>query len=137
MTIYKFFGQGTGGAEDAVASVDIQFDGVIEGMSLQTRSTSTMSGGDHVEAELSFLSTSNIGKHDARGSLLQADFGLHQTSSGATDKVGRSQMTGIAIPVHAGERVYMHVNGSTGETQDVTGYLYVADNAPVAPIRRR
>lgn len=137
MTVYKFFGQGTGGAQDSVATIDIQFDGDIVGMSLENRSTSGMASTDFISAELSFLSVNTFTSHDARGSLIETSFTLHDAGTGATAKVGRNQLSGIAVPVNAGERVHLHLNASAGEAQNCVGYVYVADNAPTVPIRRR
>lgn len=132
MSIYKLFGAGSGGTENSLASLDIQNEGVIVGIwgSLLgdlDADTETLS------VEASFLSTNTIASNDARGSL----FLLSAQTAGAANFLSQNAgISGLAIPVAAGERVHLHVVASAGVTCSAHIYLHVNDGAS-AELRRR
>ena len=133
MSVYKLFGAGTGGTQNAISQLDVQFDGVIVGMAM-TMLADLDTDLDKVKAEMSFISTNSLSSTDTRGSLLtvaifaSVTFGVTQSNLA---------LGGLLIPVTAGERIWLHIEGSTSVDSDVTGYLYVNDGSAPEQRRRR
>ncbi len=137
MSVYKLFGNGTGGAQDGIAQIDIQFDGVIEsilGSMLSDLDLDT----EFVQSEISFLSVNTANVNDARGSLamMSAQASYVTAASGVVTAVNVG-VGPVAIMVNAGERVFCHVVAAAGVTSLAQWYLYVRDGSPAALRRRR
>lgn len=133
MSIYKLFGNGTGGPQDSVSSLDVQFDGVITSI-FGTMFADLDTDLDQIIAEASFLSSNTTSVNDSRGSLLilmaaaSVTFGVVAVNQG----VGPTE-----IPVSAGERIHLHINAATGVTSTVQFFMYVVDGAKPELRRRR
>lgn len=136
MSVYKLYAAGTGGAEDAAASLDVQFNGAIEGC-LISAIADLDADQEQLQVEASFLSTSTFTANDARGSIAMAQAQLNLTTSGGSPGQLNVAMTGMNIPVSAGERLYLHLLATAGTTSKVHVYLYVRDRASPALRRRR
>lgn len=135
MSIYKLYGTNSGSG-DAVASLDIQFDGEIVGYSMFGHGDDLLS--DEVSsAEVSFLSTSSFTSNDARGVIACHGIKHTFTTSGAGTQSYNVAQSGLSIPVVAGERMYLHLNGVAAKTHTASCILYVADQADVNIRRRR
>lgn len=134
MSIYKLYGAGTGGTESGVASLDIQFDGVIT--AIHTAHSADLDADTEFSlAEASFLSTATMTTNDARGSLITSELRAVGTVAGAI--AANSGVGPVEIPVSAGERVFLHFNSSASTTSSCHVYLYVSDGADVNQRRRR
>lgn len=108
-----------------VAAIDIPEDGTIDAVSI-TIEGQGMTSEDLAQAELSFLSTNQIGSNDARGSIALAQIGTCTiTTSGLSSKVFTLF---VAIPgglsVNAGERIHLHTGASTGVTPVASADIY-------------
>lgn len=136
MSVYKLQGTGSGGVENSLASLDIQFDGVITALhaSMVADFDADL---ESCHAEASFLSTNTISSNDARGSLIIVAGTNAQAAAGATVVAVNSGVGPVDIPVTAGERVHMHLSATAGVASTVHIYLYVTDGAPAALRRRR
>jgi len=136
MSIYKLFGSATGGSESSVANLDIQFDGVITAMHACMFADFDVDG-ESATAEASFLSTSTIANNDARGSLLTIQGSNAQAAAGTAVVAINSGVSGVNIPVTAGERVHLHFENTAGVTGQAHFYFYVDDGAATGLRRRR
>lgn len=137
--IYKLEGTGTGGAtSNDVVSVDIQNDGLIEGVWVQVTATGMDALNDNCRAEVSFLSTNTFGTNDTRGSILIVSAFQSFLTSGGGLSGGQGFVTfAKGIPVVAGERIHCHTTGSTGVTPTVTAFLYVRTTSNARSSGRR
>lgn len=136
MSVYKVFAAGTGGTEDGAAQLDIQFDGEIQalfGSVIGDLDTDT----DKVKAELSFISTNSLTNNDTRGSLITISEFASIGAAGAVVTQANAGVSGISIPVAAGERVWLHIVASANVDSEVTMYIYVKDGAGPELRRRR
>lgn len=136
MSVYKLYAVGTGGTENSLAALDIQFDGVITSI-FMTMIHDGDANDEFANAEVSFLSTNTMASNDARGSLMIIGTQMGLTTSGvATNNVNAS--TGpVEIAVVAGERVHLHISASAGLGAQCQCYLYVVDGQAPALRRRR
>ncbi len=136
MSVYKLFGSGTGGTENSVSSLDIQFDGTIVALhaSLAADLDTDL---ESCNVEASFLSTNTISSNDARGSLIMVLATNSQAAAGTAVVAVNSGIGGLSILVTAGERVHLHFNASAGVTSNSHIYLYVNDGQPPEVRRRR
>jgi len=137
MSIYKLHGDSTGGTENALASLDIQFTGEITAI-LMAAQVVLDADSESWRGEVSFLSTNTIDSNDARGSLAMVTAGqVELTTSGVFLGQANLSISGLNIPVTAGERVFCHSVASAGVTADFDIYLYVDDRADSRLRRRR
>lgn len=136
MSTYKLFGAGTGGVENGVAQIDIQFDGTIS--SIHGSMISTVDADDEfASVEASFLATNTTAVNDARGSLITLQAQSSLVTSGFSINGVNSGVGPVDIPVNAGERIFLHINSSAGVVTSAQIYLYVLDGAPTSQRRRR
>ena len=130
MDVYKLYGTGTTSAS-AVASLDIRRDGFIVAVLGTLTITAADALNDGFTVEASFASTSGIGSNDTSASffaMTQAQGFL--TSGGGPAGVNLS-VSGLAVPVRAGERLYLHaqLTGNAGPSHFTSIYLFVMEAA--------
>lgn len=137
MSIYKLRGPGTGGTEDSIANLDIQFDGEIVAM-LGTLSVDLDADAETSAVEVSFLSTNTFGVNDTRGSLFMMRIQASElTAVGHNLGAVNNSVSGVRIPVTAGERIHMHITSTAGVVCTAHVYMYVNDGTPSELRRRR
>jgi len=133
--VQKMYGSSTSSA-DAVMSVDIQEDGVIEGMLFEHQGA-----GDAVNEgarwEVSFASTSGFASNDTRASIA----GISQRSAAGVATtggyMGLAVFVPLEIPVAAGERIYGHTSVSGTPTSNALAvWLYIRQKGDPARSRR-
>lgn len=135
MSVYKLFGDVTGGSQDDAASVDVQADGNINAIH-GTLYGDLDADGESIVAELSFLSTNTFLVNDARGSLFTLGGQMSLTTSGVAFTGLNDSISGIKIPVSQGERIHLHISSTAGVSGDCFMYLYVEDGIAAAQRRR-
>ena len=136
MSVYKMFANGTGGTENSVASFDVQFDGDIVAI-LGHLNPVFDANAESCNMEVSFLSSSTFSVNDARGSLFILGSRLDVITSGGSQGIANNAVSGVRIPVSAGERIHMHLNASAGVVSVAQAYLYITDAADENLRRRR
>lgn len=137
MSIYKLAALGAGGDQDALAQLDVQFDGIITALAGFIRSTMTVTG-EFAVAEASFLSVNTIGSNDTRGSIFSVATSLTGTAPGTTQGSGQNNVGGLAIAINAGERLWMHFSATAALVSNAQIYIYVEDGQGVpTAVRRR
>lgn len=140
MDVYKIYAQNAATA-DAVASLDIRQDGHIVALSLATTAQGCDALNDGFTSELSFASTRGTGANDTTASIATCNAHQGFLTSGGSAVQDRMVLSGLAIPVKAGERMYVHHVLSGGATSiDTRAYMYVmplagGDSRP--EVRRR
>lgn len=137
MSVYKLAGTGSGGTEDQVGQLDIQFAGTI------TAIHGTLAGdldadGNVLRAEASFISSNSFGSNDARGSVFEMTMmGVNAGAGGFVNFTESSGVGPVDIPVIAGERMWLHIEGPTSTVSHAAIYIYVQDGASPDVRRRR
>jgi len=123
--VYKMYATGTVSA-DAAATIDVQEDGEICSILLDTSIQSGDNLSDGVASEVSFASVSGFGTNDTRASLIGARvYQAFLTSGGGPiQKTTFITFAPNGIPVAAGERLYMHVLQSGTFTWFSTAWVY-------------
>lgn len=125
MDIYKLFSSETASG-DAQASLDIQREGHIVGISADLACTGCDALGDGGTVELSFASTSGFASNDTKASLLTLRAWQQFLTSGGGPVQSHSDVSALAVAVAAGERLYLHFEvAGTGPTVYATVYVFV------------
>jgi len=122
MTIYKLMA--TTVAEGA-ATLDIQDDGVLEGVLIAMRATLNADG-ENMNCEVSFASTNGIATNDTRASFAGAALQVGLLTSGSANS-SVNVFIALNLPVSAGERIYLHTAGTAAALDRASVWLYVAD----------
>lgn len=134
---YKMFGTQSGGATgNSVASVDIQDDGMIEGVYLAVVGLSGDVLGDVSRAEISFGSTNAFDQNDARISILEVYLRQSFLTSGGGPMHGWVYVP-VELKVNAGERIHMHMEASAGNDSEAVAYLYCSGRSASSRRARR
>lgn len=130
MDVYKLYGAGSATA-DNVASLDIRHDGHIVAIAASIAVTAADALNDGFSVELSFGSTGGIATNDTTASLLVVRASQGFLTSGGGGVHQHQSVSGIAVPVSAGERLYLHalILGSAGPQYVCTYYVYVIPTA--------
>lgn len=139
MDIYKLYGT-TATDTDALAQVDIQVDGHIVAASLELWTGAADALTDGAQAEVSFASSNGFSSNDTKSSFIHAAAQQTFLTSGGGPVNARTVLTGLAIEVAAGERIFLHVDISGAITCFFVAYLYVmalGDSAGRPAARRR
>lgn len=137
MSIYKLRAAGTGGTQNDVASLDVQFDGIIQGLfgSLIADLDADL---EYCQVEASFLSTNTIGSNDSRGSLIIISTQIQAvTAASVVPGSVNGGIGGLEVPISAGERLHLHIDASAGVTSVAQLYIYTRDSGDPRLRRRR
>lgn len=136
MSIYKLNATGSGGTEESLASLDVQFNGVIQAIA-GTMESDADADADRSAVEVSFLSSATFGVNDARGSIFMMRNQWALTTSGVYVTGLTQSVSGMEIPVNRGERIHMHLFATTAVVTRADVYLYVRDASDPRLTRRR
>ena len=124
-TIIQLTSGSISASADSVVNIDVPEDGAIEAVVAHI-SDSTLIATEGITAELSFLSSNQLGTNDARGII----YSLVLFGGGTTGSQKSSEITSVAfpggIPVSAGERIHMHVNVVGTPSARVTFIMYMS-----------
>ncbi len=138
MSVYKLFAAGSGGTENGLAQIDVQFDGIITAL-YGDLSATLSANGDDVYSELSFTSQNTRTSNDSRGTLMSLDLELLFAGAAYASNISKNgAVGGLAIAVNAGERLWMHVVATASRVSRCVYFVYVEDGqgAPVSRVRR-
>ncbi len=135
MTIYKLFGSVS---QDSSATIDVQLDGEIQSILMTTDCSGADALNDGMRAELSFLSTNSFGTNDTRGSLMMIHNRMGILTQGGGNMDNNFSVSGLEVPVNAGERLHLHISHQGGATGTCHAYVYIRDKGVTrTPPRRR
>jgi len=135
MSIYQLYAGSTGPSVDA-ASFDVQFDGAILAYDIWVAPQGVATDADYAGVEISFLSSSSLTVNDARGVIASIYDSVVLNAAGQSYAAMRCCLSGLMIPVTAGERIHMHISQSAGNSLLASSRLYVED-AQDPRLRRR
>jgi hypothetical protein len=131
MSLYRLYGAPTVSA-DSIASLDVREKGIIESIAFSghVNAPASMAG----EVELSFGSTGTFTTNDTTQTLGTAAV----STAGAGLAAFSHVITGLAIPIEPGERVYLHWLASAAPTASkMYCHIYVADSLTARQGRAR
>lgn len=103
---------GTGGTQNAVSTIDIPDDGVIEGVQVSHQSEMSADG-DNSAIELGFIATNQKGVNDTRSTIVISRVRYDLTTSGAGGGF-TNFFVPLDLPVQGGERLHAHVDATAG-----------------------
>src|SRR3990167_4701817 len=106
--VQKIYANSTASA-DAVASVDIQEDTVIEGLQMDLYQQGLTVQDEGSRWEVSFASTSGFSANDTRASIAGISNHLGVVTTGGAPQ-NAHLFVPCNIPVQAGERLYVHTS---------------------------
>lgn len=134
-SIIQLYATGTGGLQDGLVSVDIPQDGMILG--IQYSVTGLLdAASEFLQIQLSFGSSrSNV--HDSRQVIWNGALFKFMTTSGTYQNELNGYCSLPDLPVGAGERLFVHLNGSAGVTSTVWLCLHLSFDEARPSVRRR
>ncbi len=135
MSVYKFYSATLNG--NNLASIDFAKDGIITALSVSIRPQTLDLLDDSLDIELSFVSISTFTIHDSRSSLISHHVSQQFLTTGGGVGSLSHGISGLKIPISAGERVHMHGQISGGGLGVGYGYIYVDDGINQRPAPRR
>lgn len=112
-TILGLYGAYTGGAEDAIAQLDIPQDGVITGVDWDGNANLDADNEESI-VELSFIATNQADQNDVRGRISSITARISLTTSGIATVQMNKFVGPMDLPVAAGERIYLHSKSTSG-----------------------
>jgi len=121
---YKLYGASTTSA-NALASVIIQRDGYISAIH-GSIVMDAVADAHYIYAELSFVNVSQVATNDTLGPIFELREYLDVAANGATVSGQNSGISGIAIPVKAGDRLYLNITSSACNGFE-SFFVYVAE----------
>lgn len=117
-----------GGTENAIASIDIPFDGSISQVAWAIGAAFDAIG-EALYVELSFIATNQNNQNDARGIIDNARSELAGVTSGA-GHFGINRAVPINdLRVQGGERLHMHVVASAGLVANIQCLVHLETTA--------
>ncbi len=134
MSIYKLRNSFSVSADDA-ASLDIQFDGEMVAYWWAV-SADMDADTEAFQVEVSFLSSNTLAANDARGSISTVQSSASGTPGFVVQDIAGG-LTGLRIPVIAGERIHMHGVLTGAASVLAAFYMYVNDRTDPRLRRRR
>lgn len=138
MSVYKLAATGSGGTENGIAQLDVQFDGILTACHADLQLPAT-GNGDFAMVEASFISVNTRGQNDTRGSIISLEMEAALAGAAfAADFSKNAQMAGLSIVLNAGERLWLHIVATASRAVRAAIYLYVEDGqmVPIASRRR-
>ena len=124
--IYKLYGTNNSTA-NAQAQLTIQARGTIVALQCD-QSLVSQADGDRAGSEISFAAVNQVQVNDPVGPISSQIQSYEFTTSGASKTSEQMVASGIAVPVNAGDRIYLHIVCITG-TPNVLAlwYLHVVE----------
>lgn len=107
------YAAGSGGTEDAAASVDIPRDGFITGIEWDANADLDADT-ERFRAELSFIATNQFATNDVRGRISSVSVQISLTTSGIATAFLQKWVGPLNLRVAGGERLYLHLFGTSG-----------------------
>ncbi len=135
-SIIKMFGVGTGGAEAAIAQIDVPSPGDIIGLQWAIRGS--LAGADHfVDVQLSFRSTASFATNDDRGIISEVRVQNDLTTSGVALVEVNNYIQIPEVPIMGGERLYLHISATAAFAANVTCLVHFSFDMDKISVRRR
>lgn len=125
MEVYKLAFSGQTADANAVASLDIREDGHIVAIAAEIDVTGMDVLNDGAQAEVSFASTSGYYTNDTHASMLTVGTRLGAITTGGVQAHAQREISGLAIAVAAGERIYAHLDVTGTVNASGQFYMYV------------
>ena len=118
LTLLQMYGAGSGGTENALASIDVPEDGQIVGVqwALEADMDADL---EFIRCEVSFIATNTINTNDARGMISAIRGMLNLTTTGGSFAAINVYVPIPDLDVSGGERLYLHMASSASMTSAV------------------
>ena len=133
--IIGMFADVTGGTQDAAATVDVPFDGLLTGVDWDVEADMDADT-ERIACELSFIATQQIGTNDVRGRISSISGRMSLTTSGVAVTSLQKFVGPMELIVAGGERIHLHVISSASLVGVMRCNIHL-DTATAARSRRR
>ena len=130
--IYGMYANATATA-NSIASIDIQSSGYITGMLMFMQPSGHDALNDQSKFELSFKGSTSLDTNDVRGQLFVAGVSQQFLTQGGGIGGNTVTVSGVKIPIAAGERIHLHAGIAGGGTCQCNVILYVEDGTDDRP----
>lgn len=117
----KMYGGGSGGSQDAIASIDVPQNGRLLGVYWSVDHDMDADG-EFLRCQVSFGSASTFTTNDSRQVISECRAQAALTTSGVYNNALNSYHE-KDTPVSAGERIYLHLSASSGLVSAVSAFL--------------
>lgn len=134
-TIYRLYGS-VSSTTAGVAQLDIQKAGVIEAVFMDLDTTGADALNDGGVGEVSFSSSSMYNTNDVKSVLATLSVRQGFLTSGGSMTGKTIFMSGLEVPVGAGERIWMHITVSGTTTVICAAQIFVNDGSAFRPNTR-
>ena len=136
-TVIQMYGSVSADTDD-VSSIDVPEDGEIMGVMIDMKSP-LAANADSMQAEVSFLSSSQFVTNDARGIISRCLLATGTlTTSGQANAQGYSNIIfHKGVSVNAGERIHLHFETDTNVACGIHALLIFKFKGGIRAARRR
>src|SRR3989304_1826360 len=135
-SVIKMYGVFAGGAEAAIAPLDLPMPGNMTGV--QWRVRGNLAGTDHfAEVQLSFRSTASFSTNDDRGIISEVNLQHDLTTSGSFEGHVNLYTSIPDLGVMGGERLYLHANSTASFTGAAIAMVHFDFDLDKISTRRR
>ena len=131
LELIGMFGGIVGGAQDAIAQVDVPQDGVLRGIDwdLHADLNATL---ENVMSELSFIATSQFTTNDTRGRISSISAAMNVLTAVGSSVISVQKWVGqFELMVSGGERLFLHVLSSVAVVGQIRCTLHFDGGATV------
>jgi len=134
-SVIKMYAAGTGGAQDAVAMIDVPMPGNILGVNWSFYAS--LATDFVLAAQLSFRPAGTFVTNDDRGVISEVRVGLEITTTGSLAPIWNYYTQLPDVPVMGGERLYLHLTGTAAVVSTVVALVHFDFNFDKISTRRR
>lgn len=135
-SVIKMYGVLAGGAEAAIAQMDVPMPGDIIGVQWSLRGN--LAGTDHfAEVQLSFRSTASFTTNDDRGLISEVRMQHDLTTSGSFEGMVNIYSSIPELAVMGGERLYLHANATASFAGAAIALVHFSFDLDKISTRRR
>lgn len=134
-TVIKMYGAVSGGAQPALAQIDVPAPGNIVGVEWAIRAV--LATDFFVDAQLSFRSAASLATNDDRGIISEARLFYEITTTGSGQIHVNKYVQIPEVPVMGGERLYLHTDATAAVTGNVAVLVHFSFDLDKISMRRR
>jgi hypothetical protein len=134
-TVIKMYAAGTGGAQDAVASIDVPMPGHMIGVDWSFYAS--LATDFVLAAQLSFRGSGAFVTNDDRGIVTEIRNALEITTTGSLQAAWNRYVPIPDIPVMGGERLFLHLTGTAAVASVIVALIHFDFDLDKVSMRRR
>jgi hypothetical protein len=134
-TVIKMYAAGTGGTQDALATIDVPMPGHVVGLDWAVYAS--LATDFLLTAQLSFRSASAFATNDDRGIISEIKVGLEITTTGSVAPVWNKYLELPDLAIMGGERLYLHLKATASTVSEIVALIHFDFDLDKISTRRR